>query len=362
MMKNFLTKNNDDIEIIFSDVFNSLKQIVEPKLIESDFQSKNQIIKEWSGRKDNFEKQTGFKETSKPEDFAKFSELVKFVLENKSIFDEIFSKNPRTYDFLASLSHLYQKDILSLLDTDKNEIIAKSWHILKEIEEWQSKDKPKILWYSADFSFDSFTDDKDSISKAKRWFSRLEAKSQNHSEVLHPNLGRIYRLDYESGPIFVTNPITNKITLEDKIIYSVRVRMMTQNTVSLDYAINLGNYPYGNLSFVIRDNLDFRSLNSTLNLLENDSNFDNDFINWGGIEYSISKKPNVLVTILPENRKEYRMRLMKKNSYFGDGFVAAHKFFTPKIIFEILLGLQEKKNIKELISYSLKKNETIIIE
>ena len=361
-MQEFLSKHNDDIDMIFYELLQSLKEIsnhqINYKLYNTRFNE--DFVTELYKRKIKFEENTGLKETSSITEPATFSEIVKFILENKKTFNEVFSTNPRSYDFLSRLSHLYQKS--NLTDSDRNDIVGMSWYVLKQVQEWQKGKTSDVLWYSTDLSFDSTHSMDDSIAEAKTWFSKLESSAKHNSEVIHPNLGLLYRLDYDDGPIFVTNPIKNKIYLGDKIIHSARVRILTQYAAALDHSLALGDHSYGNLSFTLRDDLDLRSLNSVLNLLhENDDNFNADFVTWGGIEYNISKKPSVLVSIMPENKHEYRIRIIKQYSYFNKGFVAAHKFFSPKIVFEILLGLRDQKDIKNIIQYSSNTNESLIL-
>lgn len=97
-----------------------------------------------------------------------------------------------------------------------------------------------------------------------------------------------------------------------------------------------------------------------LNLLYDDDDFAADFVTWGGIEYNISKKPGVLISIMPENKHEYRIRIVKQDSYFNKGFVAAQIFLT-KIVFKILLGLRAEKDLKNILQYSLNTNESLIL-
>jgi len=364
-MQEVLSKEKDEIDLIFANVQSSLKELAKPfvnKLTRNDLQTpkpkyNQDLIKTLIERKLDFEKGTGLKETSNIIEFAKFSELVKFILANREIFEKVFWNNPRSFDFLARLAHLEQKSYEDFSSNEKDEIIGMSWYVSKQMEEWEKGEETKVLGFSIDLSFDSKVGYHECLEQAKNWFSKLESKSTGISELVHPNLGDVCRLDYPEGSAYVTNPATFEVPFGGENLYSSRVRLMTMDLALLDLLIGIGSHSYWNISWTIKDDANLRSLNSVVNLLHDDigDGFDNDFVNWGGIEYYLLDDPPIVINIMPGASNEFRMRLTKKNSYLDNGFLTAHKFFSPEIIYEIILKLREKSDIKFLIKNSLEK-------
>lgn len=70
-------------------------------------------------------------------------------------------------------------------------------------------------------------------------------------------------------------------------------------------------------------------------------NYVQSFTSWGGQEYYILKNGKTSVRLSLSGIKDdlLRIKLVKDNSEFDNGFLSAHSHFSPQTLYAILLGL-----------------------